>query len=113
MPSGRGINSVAFFYAERFQDIGAAGDFGVELLVGEGADFAGFAFPDDGGFVFSPRGEMAVEAVVREVEFAAGEPFGPGDVPVEDFGPRFEPVEFAGDFTILPQKASGFWSASA
>jgi len=69
----------------------------MELLVGEGADFAGLAFPDDGGFIFSRGEDVAVEAVVGEIDLAADEPFGPGGIPLEDFVPFFEPVQFAGD----------------
>ena len=34
---------------------------------------------------------------MREIQLAADEPFGPGHVPVEDLGPRLEPVELARD----------------
>ncbi len=35
--------------------------------------------------------------VVAEVELAADEPFGPGQIPVEDLVPGLEPVQIAGD----------------
>ena len=70
----------------------------VEFLIGDdGGGFAfGFGDEDQSGFVFV-FGEMAVDAVVAGVEFAADEPFperriggverlAPGLVPVEKFG---------------------------
>ena len=60
---------------------------------------AGFAFPDDGCFVFSGGVEMSVEAVVGDVGLSAVEPFVGGRVFFVEYGvPFFEPVEFAGDF---------------
>ena len=47
-------DAVAFFHAERFQDVGELLHFAMKLLVGEHADFAGFALPDDGGFILAP-----------------------------------------------------------
>ena len=69
----------------------------MELLVGVGADFAGLALPDDGGFIFARGLHMAVEAVVGEIDLASDEPFGPREIPLEDVVPFFEPVQFAGD----------------
>ena len=69
----------------------------MELLIGQGADVAGFAFPDDGGFIFAGGRDMAVETVVGDVELSADKPFGPGSVPFQDLVPFFEPVEFVGD----------------
>ncbi len=54
----------------------------MQLLIGERADVARLAFPDDGGLVAAPGGEMAVEAVVREVELAADEPLRPRARPI-------------------------------
>src|SRR5579863_2692816 len=69
----------------------------MKLLVGEDSDFAGLAFPDDGGFVLAGGGDVAVETVVREIDFSADKPFGPGTIPFEHLVPFPEPVEFAGD----------------
>src|SRR5580704_1320544 len=68
----------------------------MELLIGEGADFAGFALPDDGGFVLAGGLNVAVEAVVGEIDLSADEPFRPWRIPLEDFVPLLEPVQFAG-----------------
>jgi len=70
----------------------------VKLAIGE--DLRGFVFgfgdEDEGGFVFV-LGEMAVNAVVGGVEFAADEPFPERRVGgVEGFRPLFVPVEKIG-----------------
>jgi hypothetical protein len=36
----------------------------MELLIGQGTDFAGLTFPDERRFVLAPGGQMAIEAVV-------------------------------------------------
>ena len=87
--------AVALLYAERLQHVGALRNFGEQLLIGQRADFAGFAFPDEGGFIFAPGGDVPVETVMREVELAADEPFRPRDVPLENLLPWLEPVELA------------------
>src|SRR5580692_12586467 len=69
----------------------------MKLLIGEGADFSGFALPDDGGFVLARRINMAVEAVVGKIDLAADEPPGPRQIPLEDFVPLLEPMQLAGD----------------
>src|SRR5260370_37556351 len=69
----------------------------MQLLVSESADFAGRAFPDDGGFSFARGLDVAVEAVVGEIDLAADEPLGPWAIPFENFVPLLEPMQFAGD----------------
>ncbi len=95
-------DAIAFLYAEGFEGAGGALDFDVELGVGEGPDFGltglgeGFGFPEDGDLVGVFAEGVAVDAVIAEVELAVDEPFGPGQVPLEDFGPGLEPMEFSG-----------------
>src|SRR5665213_685740 len=66
----------------------------MQLLVSEGANLAGFAFPDDCGLVPAPRRQMPVNAVMRQIDLAADEPFRPWRVPVEHFPPWLKPVQF-------------------
>ena len=40
--------------------------------------------------------KMRIQAVVRRVRFAADKPFGKRLVPLEHFGERLEPMQFAG-----------------
>lgn len=92
------------------ENVGEAADFLLECAIGEGADLRlfgicaswgrvtraradGFAFPDECGVISMAGLHVAVDAVVASVEFAIDEPLGVGRVPVEDFGPGFEPRE--------------------
>ena len=72
-------------------------DFAMELLIGEGTDFAGLAFPDDGGLVLASGLHVAVEAVVGEIDLSSYKPLGPRAIPFENLVPLLEPVQFAGD----------------
>ena len=52
-------DAVALLDAEGFEDVGELLDFDVEVGVGKLADFAGFAFPEDGRLVFAALGPRA------------------------------------------------------
>ena len=90
-------DTVALFNPKRFQAVGELLHFGVEFGVGEAADLARFAFPDDGRFVATRAGEMTVETVIAEVGFAPDEPLGPGQIPLKNFIPGLKPVQLFGD----------------
>src|SRR5262249_24043603 len=62
-----------------------------------GANFSGFAFPQDCGLVLLPGLNLAVETVVGEIDLAVEEPLSPGQVPFQDFVPFLEPVQLAGN----------------
>ncbi len=92
-------DAVALLDSERLEDVGELLYLFEELGVGELADFGlsfedGFALPEQGDLVRAVAVSVAVDAVVREVELAAGEPFGVGAGAVEHFFPGSEPVEF-------------------
>ena len=76
-------------------------DLAVEIPVREGARVARLSFPDEGGL--GPPGgiDVAVEAVVGDVELAADEPLGVRRLPLEGLPPRLEPVELPGE--TLPE----------
>src|SRR5215813_9139518 len=76
-------DTIAALNAGVFEYVGKLADFGVKLLIGEGACFAGFAFPDQRGFVAAPGGEMTIETVVREIDLAAAEPLRMRRIPFE------------------------------
>ena len=84
--------AVSALDVEGLEDIGEFLNFNVEFRIGEFADFAWFAFPEDGHFVAAGAERVAVDAVVGEVEGASLEPFGVGEGAFEDGGPRGEPV---------------------
>jgi hypothetical protein len=72
-----------------------AGDLGEQLLVGDGPRVAGVALEDDGGLVALAGGDVAIDAVVTNVELAALEPLDErhAEVPFEDLVPLLVPVE--------------------
>ena len=77
------------------QHVGESANLGVQLGIGERALVARLALPDNGGFGRAGF-EMAIQAVFRDVEPAADEPFGKGRVPFEHDAPRHAPFQFGG-----------------
>ena len=82
---------VALLDAVEFEDIGEALDLSVEFGVGDAADFAGFALPEDGDLVGRCEG-VPVDSIVAEVQLAIDKPFGVGKVAFEYLRPGGEPV---------------------
>ena len=76
------------------EHIRKAAHFAMELLVGDDAPLARLAFPDDRRLVLPRGAEMPVEAVLRDIELAAGEPLREGHLPVEHLRPLLRPGEF-------------------
>ena len=91
--------------AEALEHVGEAADLAVQLLVGEHARVARLALADDRGLVAAASLEVAVEAVVREVEAPADEPLGERRLPVEHLRPRRRPRNAV--CAISPQNPSG------
>src|SRR5512143_2665812 len=87
-------DAIAFFYIVPFQHIREAADFAMQLLISERALVAGFAFPNDRGLVPTRPGEMAVQAIFRNIEFPADEPFRERRLPFKDLLPRRAPDQF-------------------
>ena len=92
-------DAVTLLDAERLQYVRALRHFDQQLLKGERLHFARLAFPDDGGLIAAMRMDVAVEAVVRDVDLAAREPFHVRTIPVEHLVPLLEPVEFASNLS--------------
>jgi len=71
----------------------------VELAVGDAADLAGLAFPEERDLVAAGAEGVAVDAVVGEVELASLEPLcavaGAVEAGGKDAGPGGEPLELA------------------
>ena len=86
-------DAIAFLDAERLEGVGELLHFGVELGVGEAANLAGLALPDERGLAGACAEGVAVDAVVAEIELAADEPLGPGQIPLENLVPGLEPVQ--------------------
>ena len=80
--------------AEVGESVCGAADFGEEVVVGQIPGIAWFAFEVNGDAVAVAGEDVAVDAVVGDVEFSADEPLGDGGVgPVEDVGPFLVPVK--------------------
>src|SRR5215467_13712776 len=67
----------------------------MQLLIGERAFFARFALPNNCRLVPSWPGQMSVQAIFREIEFAADKPLCKRRFPFENFFPRRAPEKFA------------------
>src|SRR6266550_1480868 len=90
-------NPVDFLYSQRLEHVSELFYFAMQLLVGKSANFSGLTLPDDCSFVLSRSLHVAIETVVRDIDLAAHEPFRPGVVPLQDFVPLLEPVQFFRD----------------
>ena len=72
----------------------------MELFISKRALLARFsrggrlAFPHECGFIGRWGVEMPIQAIVTDVKLAADEPFGKRFLPLQNFGPRFEPDQF-------------------
>ena len=75
----------------------------MQLLVGQSPDFSWFAFPNYGGFISSRSIQMPIQAIFRDVQFAANEPLGEGSFPFQHGVPFFLPEkEFSRLFVPEP-----------
>ena len=80
--------------AELGESVCRAAHFGEQVVVGQVATVTGSAFEVNGDAVTVAGEDVAVDAVVGDVELAADEPLGDGGVgPVEDVGPFLVPVK--------------------
>ncbi|MCY1530879.1 hypothetical protein D9M68_660860 [compost metagenome] len=90
-------HAVALFHATALEHVGQAGDMAVQLAIGDLRGFAGVvAFPDDGDLLAALL-QVAVDAVVGDVQLAALEPFGFAllQVAAVQLLPGLEPAEEA------------------
>src|SRR5204863_353084 len=90
-------DSIALLDTERLQHIRELRNLNEQLLVGQRADLAGLAFPDEGGLVLAPCRDVTIQTIVGKINLAPIEPFRPGNVPLEHLVPRLKPVQLAGD----------------
>ena len=86
-------DAIALRDAERLERVGDATRLREHVGVGEDARVAGLALPVERDLVAVTGGDVAVEAVVRDVEPAADEPLRERQVPVEDLRPLLLPIE--------------------
>ena len=86
---------IPFLDAQSLQDVGELADVFVQLPVGDFLVFLGVVtFPDDGDLIAAGR-QMAVQAVVADVELGALEPANValGEIPVQHLVPGLEPSD--------------------
>ncbi len=95
-------DAVAGLDAELFHHVGKAADLAVKLQIRQRSLFAGLAFPDERGLVLSPRRQVSVEAVVRDIDAAADKPLSVRLKPFEHGVPTSKPIE---RFRLLRPKA--------
>ena len=87
------VDPVAGLDAEPLQHVGEALDLGEQVGVGDRAGVARLTLEVDGDLVAAAGGDVAIEAVVGDVELAADEPLGVRQVPLADGVPLGVPVE--------------------
>ena len=92
-------NSIARRDAQLLEDVRKLADLAVQVLISQDATVARLALPNDGRFVFSPRRQVPVEAVVRGVDLSADEPLRFGHLTLKDVVPFLEPVQVASQLT--------------
>ena len=79
-----------------FKYVRKLADFRVKLLVSVSARFSRFAFPNQRRLVATPRREMTVKTVVRDVDLAAAKPLRVRRIPLEHGVPLFKPMKLLG-----------------
>src|SRR5438067_1027123 len=92
-------DAVALLDLVPFQHVREPADFVMQLLIGKRALVARFTLPDDCRFISARAGEMPIQTIFRNVEFATDKPLCEWRVPVENFFPRRMPdqlTRFAG-----------------
>ena len=84
---------ISFFDFVPFQDVCETANFAMQLLVGEGAFVARFAFPNNCRLV-SPKAfgaKMSIQTILRNIELAADEPLREWRLPFQDLFPLGAP----------------------
>jgi hypothetical protein len=73
-------DAITLLDAHAAQGIGELGNLGQQFLVSDLGDFAVVGFKDDGDLVAETGFDVAVEAVVRNVQLAIGKPLEEGSI---------------------------------
>ena len=108
-------DAVALFHAHAFEHVGKLADLGVQFFVSDVGHLAVITFKDDGFLLLGGCAQMAVQAVVRGVDQAVGEPLvkrcvrlvqglGEGLFPAEVLAGQAGPVAFKVGFSFLAQR---------
>ena len=96
-------DTIALLDAEALQHVGEALYLRMQVAIGELTNLTRLALPEQCNLVAARTVGVAVDAVVRKVQLAAGEPFGSEGGAIaargEHLAPGGEPIEFAGCFS--------------
>ena len=88
-------DAVAFLDSVALQHVREPANLAMQLLISQGAFVARFTFPNDRRLVAVRAGEMAVEAILRDVEFPADKPLRERRFPFEHLLPRRLPDQLS------------------
>src|SRR5206468_31918 len=86
---------------ELLQNIGETTHLYMQLQIRERPLLTGLAFPDKGGLVFSPGGQMTVDTVVRYIEPSPDKPLCKRLIPLKHARPWLKPIK--GMRLLLPE----------
>src|ERR1700745_4326930 len=86
-------DAIAFFDVVPFQHVREPADFAMQLLIGERALVTRFALPNDRGLVPTRPCEMTIQAVFRNIQFPAHEPFRERWLPFDNLLPWRAPEQ--------------------
>ncbi len=76
-------------------------------LIRQHPSISRFSLPDDRGLVPSRGVEVAIQAILRDVDLAADEPLGERRLPLEDLRPLLDPHQFLGSIGPVPLRIGG------
>ena len=86
-------HAIALANAERLERIRRLLHLAVEVVVGEGAPITRLTDPVNGDLLAEPRGDVAIDAVLRNVQPPVREPLREGEVPLQRLGEGGAPGE--------------------
>src|SRR2546423_14671401 len=80
-------NAIAFSYSQLPENVAKLLHLSVQISVGQSAAVTRLSFPDQSGLVCPTPGDMSVDTIRGDVEFATKEPLRMGWLPFENFVP--------------------------
>src|SRR5256885_5681843 len=80
-------NAIALSYPQLPKNVAKLLPLAVQISVRQSAAVTRLSFPDQSGLVCPTAGDMSVDTIRRDVEFATKEPLGMGWLPFENFVP--------------------------
>ena len=96
-------HAIAGCHAQFLQNVGELADFAMKILVSQDSAVSRFTFPDNGRFVFSPSGQVPIQAVVAGIDLSTDKPLGFRHGALDHVVPLFEPVQVLSKFAPEPR----------